>query len=75
MKDRHLISPDEARAAGALDVPPAWRKSLSAGSAKPAERHLFSDLVDDVEDEETPVDEQEPLPDDADDDESADEPG
>ena len=26
-----LISVDELRAAGALDVPPAWRKSLSAG--------------------------------------------
>lgn len=24
----HLISVDELRAAGALDVPPAWRKSL-----------------------------------------------
>jgi hypothetical protein len=26
----HLISVDELRAAGALDVPPAWRKSLGA---------------------------------------------
>ncbi|MCB9853298.1 MAG: hypothetical protein H6819_09405 [Phycisphaerales bacterium] len=28
MKDPHLISVDELRAAGALDVPKAWRKSL-----------------------------------------------
>lgn len=28
MKKRHLISVDELRAAGALDVPAAWRKSL-----------------------------------------------
>lgn len=28
MEDQHLISADELRAAGALDVPPAWRKSL-----------------------------------------------
>ena len=28
MKDPHLISVDELRAAGALDVPAAWRKSL-----------------------------------------------
>ena len=26
-----LITVDQLRAAGALDVPPAWRKSLSAG--------------------------------------------
>jgi hypothetical protein len=26
--DQHLISVDELRAAGALEVPPAWRKSL-----------------------------------------------
>jgi hypothetical protein len=36
----HLISVDELRAAGALDVPPAWRKSLGV------ERDLFSDLLD-----------------------------
>lgn len=46
MKDRHLISVDELRAAGALDVPPAWRKSLSAGIPQ---RDLFSDLIDDEE--------------------------
>ena len=28
----HLITVDELRAAGALDVPPAWRKSLGADS-------------------------------------------
>ena len=33
-----LISVDQLRAAGALDVPPAWRKSLSD------ERDLFSEL-------------------------------
>lgn len=39
MKDRHLISVDELRAAGALDVPPAWRKSLGAERELP----LFAD--------------------------------
>lgn len=44
----HLISEAELRAAGALDVPPEWRKSLSAGSKKKsAQRDLFSDLADD----------------------------
>jgi hypothetical protein len=38
-----LISVDELRAAGALDVPAAWRKSLS----RKQERDLFSDLIDD----------------------------
>lgn len=38
----HLISRDELLAAGALDVPPAWRKSLGGG-----ERDLFSDIGDD----------------------------
>jgi hypothetical protein len=42
--DQHLISVDELRAAGALEVPPAWRKSLGADSD--AERNLFSDLED-----------------------------
>jgi hypothetical protein len=28
VKDQHLISVDELRAAGALDVPASWRKSL-----------------------------------------------
>ena len=44
MERPRLISVDELRAAGALYVPPAWRKSLSAGRK---ERDLFSDLVDD----------------------------
>jgi hypothetical protein len=38
----HLITVDELRAAGALDVPAAWRKSLGR-----EERDLFSDLIDD----------------------------
>jgi hypothetical protein len=38
----HLISVDELRAAGALDVPPAWRKSLGGD-----ERGLFSGLSND----------------------------
>lgn len=29
MKDPHLISVDELRAAGALDVPASWQKTLS----------------------------------------------
>jgi hypothetical protein len=55
VEDRHLISVDELRAAGALDVPAAWRKSLGL------ERDLFSDLFPDdearsEEQEETAVD-------------------
>ena len=46
-----LISVDELRAAGALDVPAAWRKSLSAEP----ERDLFSGLLD--EDEQSASDE------------------
>jgi hypothetical protein len=42
VEDRHLISVDELRAAGALDVPPAWRKSLGQEPRK--ERELFSGL-------------------------------
>ena len=42
MEDQHLISVDELRAAGALDVPAAWRKSLGQ-----PDRDLFSDLTDD----------------------------
>jgi hypothetical protein len=34
----HLITVDELRAAGALDVPAGWRRSLGE------ERSLFSDL-------------------------------
>ena len=58
MKDRHLISVDELRAAGALDVPAAWRNSLRV------ERDLFSDLIDD---EEPQPDDQDPAPTDEDD--------
>lgn len=43
--DQHLISVDELRAAGALDVPAAWRKSL--GGERGAERDLFTGLDDD----------------------------
>jgi hypothetical protein len=31
VKDQHLITVDELRAAGALDVPAGWRKSLARG--------------------------------------------
>jgi hypothetical protein len=47
IEGHHLISVDELRAAGALEVPSAWRKSLGPDSS--AERNLFSDL-DDEED-------------------------
>ena len=40
----HLINGDELRAAGALDVPPAWRKSLGGG-----DKGLFDEVVDDDE--------------------------
>lgn len=46
MKNRHLISVDELRAAGALDVPAARRKSLGAQAVQ---RDLFSGLVGDGE--------------------------
>lgn len=39
----HLISVDELRAAGALDVPAAWRKSLGGHE----EKTLFSLFGDD----------------------------
>lgn len=42
MNRPHLISVHELRAAGALDVPPAWRKSL--GPDPTPQRDLFSDL-------------------------------
>jgi hypothetical protein len=44
MKRPRLISVGELRAAGALDCPPEWRKSLSAGTEKKRERGLFDDL-------------------------------
>ena len=48
----HLITADELRAAGALDVPPAWRKSLGRGD----ERDLFSNLIE--EDDPSPEQQQ-----------------
>lgn len=47
--DQHLISVDELRAAGALDVPPEWRKSLGGDKSRNGnnQRSLFSDLIDD----------------------------
>lgn len=64
MEDELLISVDELRAAGALDVPAAWRKSLHV------ERDLFSGLFGD--DDMLP-EKQEPTPEDPDDDELVDE--
>jgi hypothetical protein len=49
----HLITADELRAAGALDVPAAWRKSLSAG--RDLSLGLFAD-------ESAHSEEQEPTP-------------
>jgi hypothetical protein len=46
VKDPHLITVDELRAAGALDVPAAWRKSLGE------DRDLFSDSIEDDENQE-----------------------
>ena len=43
MKDQHLITVDELRAAGALEVPKAWRKSLGE------DKHLFDQSFDDEE--------------------------
>jgi hypothetical protein len=62
VEDRHLISVDELRAAGALDVPPAWRKSLQV------ERDLFSGLFGD---DDTRPEAQEPTPCDPEDNASA----
>ena len=63
MKKKHLISVDELRAAGALDVPPAWRKSLG-GERDQSQGLLWDD---------TPSEEEEPTSPDPDDDESEDE--
>jgi len=41
VEDQHLISVDELRAAGALDVPAAWRKSL--GVERDPAPNLFGD--------------------------------
>jgi hypothetical protein len=43
MNRPRLISVDELRAAGALDCPPGWRKSLSAGTEPKRERGLFDE--------------------------------
>jgi hypothetical protein len=67
VKDRHLITVDELRAAGALDVPAAWRKSLGVECV---ERDLFSDSL--ADDEPSPQ-QQQSMPPDPDCDESADE--
>ena len=48
MVDQHLITVDELRAAGALDVPAAWRKSLQV--ERDTAPSLFAD--DDAEPEE-----------------------
>ena len=64
MKDQHLITVDELRAAGALEVPATWRKSLGV------ERDLFSGLFGD--DDMLP-EKQESTPSDADGDVSTDE--
>jgi hypothetical protein len=53
VEDQHLISVDELRAAGALDVPAAWRKSLHV------ERDLFNNLF---EHEDAGSEEQQPTP-------------
>ncbi len=42
----HLISVDELRAAGALDVPASWRKSL--GEERTRYRSLFADDCQDA---------------------------
>ncbi len=68
MKDRHLISADELRAAGALDVPAAWRKSLGDGRKPRDKRNLLL-----FEDEGTLPEEQKPTPCHPDGDGSADE--
>ena len=67
MKDRHLITVDELRAAGALDVPAAWRKSLGV-ERDSRERDLFSGLSDD--DDSPPADKPLAAHDELDDDES-----
>ncbi len=66
MAEKHLITVDELRAAGALYVPPAWRKTL--GEEEP---DLFSGLLDDHD---PPLEDQGAEPSDADTDESEDQP-
>ena len=43
MEDQQYITVDELRAAGALDVPKAWRKSLGE------DKHLFDQSFEDEE--------------------------
>jgi hypothetical protein len=64
VKDQHLISVDELRAAGALDVPAAWRKSLGV------ERDLFTGLFGD---DDSPAEDRQPTACDSTDDQSSDE--
>lgn len=47
MTDPHLISVDELRAAGALFVPPAWRKSLT--TERPQRTKSLFDEEDDFD--------------------------
>ncbi len=49
MADPHLITVDELRAAGALDVPAAWRKSLG-GKREPSPRLLWDDSEEAADD-------------------------
>jgi hypothetical protein len=51
VEDRHLISVDELRAAGALEVPAAWRKSLHV--ERDAAPSLFGDDDTDSEDQQS----------------------
>jgi hypothetical protein len=55
----HLISVEELRAAGALDVPASWRKSL--GNDRYVDQPLFADLDDDsvAEDDDSALTDQE----------------
>ncbi len=61
MADPHLISVDELRAAGALDVPESWRKSLAPVKESRQRTLLFDD-------EESVPDEQQLVPEDSEDD-------
>lgn len=45
MKDPHLITVDELREAGALDVPAAWRKSLGENRQSELTPGLFDEGV------------------------------
>ena len=52
MTEKRLISVDELRAAGALDVPAAWRKSLGNAEDSPQQPKLpgFDDEPEDQSD-------------------------